>query len=38
MFFNNGMYVKDVRYDGELHILLNDSFKEKDLQLYGCKG
>lgn len=33
MFFNNGMYVKDVRYDGELHILLNDSSKRK---IYNC--
>lgn len=29
MFFNNGIFIKEVRYDGELHILLNDVSKRK---------
>lgn len=29
MFFNNGIFVKEIRYDNSLHILLNDSSKRK---------
>ena len=29
MFFNNGIFIKEVRYDGKLHIVLNDVSKRR---------
>lgn len=37
MFFYNGMFVKNVEYDGELHILLNDSAKRKNYNSVDTK-